>query len=54
VVLQHDAAGNLKIDKGKAKDKVNGMVALVMALGEYVTDVKEGPSKYEREDLLFL
>ncbi|MGY2133643.1 terminase large subunit [Hymenobacter sp. HD11105] len=54
VVLQRDAAGNIKIDKGKAKDKVDGMVALVMALGEYMTDVKEGPSKYEEEDLVFL
>jgi phage terminase large subunit-like protein len=38
VMLSEDSAGNIKIDKAKSKEKVDGMVALVMALGEKLTD----------------
>lgn len=35
VELRIDPAANIKIDKGKSTSKVDGMVALVMALGAY-------------------
>jgi len=41
VMIQQDPAGNIKIDKKKSKEKVDGMVALVMALGSYMNDPKE-------------
>lgn len=34
IELKKDPAGNIKIDKEKSMDKVDGMVALVMALGQ--------------------
>lgn len=37
VALQRDAAGNIKIDKGKSSEKVDGMAALVNALGGYMS-----------------
>ena len=46
VMLQIDAADNKKIHKGKSTEKVDGMVALVMALGEYMTHKKEIVSPY--------
>ena len=33
VALQHDPSDNIKIDKAKSSEKVDGMVALAMALG---------------------
>jgi phage terminase large subunit-like protein len=52
VALQRDAAGNIKIDKGKSSEKVDGMAALVNALGGYMSN--EGPqdSPYETRGLL--
>ena len=35
VVLDTDAAGNIKPTKEKSKDKIDGIVASIMALGEY-------------------
>lgn len=37
VVITRDPAGNIKMDKGKAHEKIDGMVALVMAIGEFLT-----------------
>lgn len=37
IEIQRDAADNIKINKGKSKEKVDGMVALVEALGGYMT-----------------
>jgi phage terminase large subunit-like protein len=37
VMLKTDPAGNVKIDKSKSTEKVDGVVALVMALGEAMT-----------------
>jgi phage terminase large subunit-like protein len=33
VAVKQDAAGNLKIDKAKSTERVDGMVALAMAVG---------------------
>jgi len=36
VAIKTDPAGNIKIDKSKSSEKVDGMVALVMAIGGYM------------------
>ena len=38
IQIQTDPAGNIKLDKEKSRDKVDGMVALVMALGVCIID----------------
>jgi phage terminase large subunit-like protein len=55
VALQRDAAGNIKIDKGKSSEKVDGMAALVNALGGYMSGEAESGYIYEDgRDLLVL
>jgi phage terminase large subunit-like protein len=55
VELKRDAAGNIKIDKGKSKEKVDGMVALAMALGGYLSGEADSGFIYEDgRDLLVL
>lgn len=41
VEIQRDAGGNEKPDKGKSKEKIDGVVADIMALGEYLTETDE-------------
>ena len=52
VQLQTDPAGNIKINKQKSSEKVDGMVALVMALGEMMTDESPGDSIYNDRGIL--
>jgi len=55
VVLQRDAAGNIKLDKGKSKEKIDGMAALVNALAGYMSGPAESEYIYEDgRDLLVL
>ena len=55
VTLQEDAAGNIKINKGKSKDKIDGIAALIMALAEYMNTLEDGgESIYEDRGILFL
>jgi phage terminase large subunit-like protein len=57
VVVKKDDAENVKFSKAKAGDKIDGVVALIMALGEKMTvensDVSK-TSKYESNDIRFL
>ncbi|MDR2342831.1 MAG: terminase large subunit [Campylobacteraceae bacterium] len=41
VELQMDAAGNVKCDKGKSRDKIDGVVALIMSIGGWILNKKE-------------
>jgi phage terminase large subunit-like protein len=52
VLLQTDPAGNIKINKQKSSEKVDGMVALVMAIGEMMTDETPGDSIYNERGIL--
>ena len=52
VQLQTDPAGNIKINKQRSSEKVDGMVALVMALGEMMTDETPGDSIYNDRGIL--
>ena len=38
IMIEEDAAGNIKISKKKSTEKVDGMVSMVMALGEKMTN----------------
>lgn len=47
VAIAQDPAGNVKPDKGKSTEKIDGIVALVMALGRAsVTAAEEAPGIY--------
>lgn len=47
IQIQTDPAGNIKINKAKSSEKVDGMVALAMALGETMTDERPHASVYD-------
>jgi len=47
VSLRYDASGNIKPDKSKSGDKVDGVVAAVMAMGEALTFVEEENTDFE-------
>ena len=50
VFIRRDPAGNMKVDKDKSSEKVDGIVASIMALGEYLT-FKESDNAYEKHGL---
>ena len=52
VVLARDPAGNIKLDKGKSKEKIDGMAALVNALAGYMSREPDETSIYEERGLL--
>ena len=52
--VRTDPAGNLKIDKQKSTEKVDGAVALVMALDRAMKNQNGGGSVYDERDMIFL
>jgi phage terminase large subunit-like protein len=48
VAVKSDPAGNIKFDKSKATEKIDGMVSLVMAIGSYMNDDTEESSYDDR------
>ena len=54
VFIRTDPAGNLKIDKEKSTEKVDGAVALVMALDRALKNTSSGSSVYDERGLLVL
>ena len=49
LVVATDPAGNLKPDKSKATQKIDGCVALIMALDRATRHAPEIKSRYETE-----
>ncbi|MBA7686476.1 hypothetical protein ES703_94923 [subsurface metagenome] len=47
VMIEEDPAANIKVNKKKSKEKVDGIIALVMAIGESMTVEPEQRSRYE-------
>lgn len=45
-VAKEDAEGLVKVSKGRSKDKVDGLVALIMCLAAYTRDVHPEPNIY--------
>lgn len=55
VIVKTDPAGNIKIDKGKATEKVDAAVATVMALDRAIRNENaQAESVYESRGLLFI
>lgn len=52
VALQTDPAGNIKVNKDKSGDKVDGVVADIMSLGALMMDDSPGKSVYEERGVL--
>ena len=50
VTVRQDPAGNLKPDKSKSGDKIDGIVALIMALGRATQEPPKERSVYEDPD----
>ena len=51
VQLRTDPAGNVKIDKSKSSEKVDGVVSLVMGIGEWMTN-DTGTSVYDERGII--
>jgi len=49
VQVWQDAAGNMKPDKGKSREKIDGIVAGILALGRVLAHAPAGPSIYETQ-----
>jgi phage terminase large subunit-like protein len=54
VVVEQDAAGNLKLSKRKSQEKIDGLVALVMALGRANVRTEPVRSVYSSGGLSFV
>lgn len=52
VMSETDAAGNQKVSKSKSSEKVDPVVALVMAIGRAILREEDGPSIYETRGLV--
>ena len=49
---KYDPAGNVKFDRARSAEKIDGMVALAMAVGGWMMNERPvGPSKYETEEI---
>ena len=53
ITIQEDPAGNIKPNKSKSVDRIDPIVALIMALGGYYSE-DDGTSVYDERDLLIL
>jgi phage terminase large subunit-like protein len=54
VAIAADAAGNIKIDRARAREKVDGAVALAMAIGTAETEGRSTSVYAERPSFLFV
>lgn len=56
IAIREDPAGNIKIDKGKSREKVDGPVSAVMALGRLTSQEIEPPKRsiYEERGIIML
>ena len=53
-VLRADPAGNIKADKEKSTEKIDGAIATIMALERAIRHTGDGGSVYDERGLLFL
>jgi phage terminase large subunit-like protein len=54
VTVTQDPAGNIKPDKAKSKEKIDGVVAACMALGRYMVAEEDKPDIYQSRGLVFV
>ena len=55
VSIEEDSAGNIKLSKKKARDKIDGIAGLIMAIAEYMNTLGEdNGSIYSDRGLIFI
>ena len=54
VSVTMDPAGNMKADKAKSTERIDGIVATLMALGRVMQNDEEQPSAYEAGAFTFV
>ena len=54
VCIRTDPAGNIKMDKAKSTEKIDGAVALVMALDRAIRNRNDDGSVYDKRGLLII
>ena len=54
VAIKTDPAGNIKLDKSKSTEKIDGMISLVMALGSYMNGNSKPANPYDDRGVLFI
>jgi phage terminase large subunit-like protein len=54
VVLTFDPAGNVKPNKAKSNEKIDGIVACIMALSEAMENKNKGGSTYDDKEIFFI
>jgi phage terminase large subunit-like protein len=52
--MKQDPANNIKMDKAKSTEKIDGAVAMAMAIGAMMNDDKEEDSTYNDNDIIFI
>ncbi len=54
VAIKTDPAGNIKLDKSKSTEKIDGMISLVMALGSFMNGNSKPANPYDDRGVLFI
>ena len=54
MTIRSDPAGNIKADKEKSTEKIDGAIATIMALDRAIRHAGDGGSVYDERGLLFL
>ncbi len=54
VAIEQDAAGNIKASKAKSTERIDGVVASLMALGRVIANQEDMPSVYESGAFAFV
>ena len=54
MVVDTDPAGNIKVTKAKSKEKIDGIVAAIMALDRAVRHESEGRSVYDTRGIILI
>lgn len=54
VTIEQDAAGNIKPSKAKSRERIDGVVAAIMALGRATVSTSDGRSVYRKRGLRVL
>lgn len=52
--VKEDASGNMRPDKKSSGDKIDGMVALIMAIGSFLANPEDPPNPYENRPLFVI
>ena len=54
LAMKTDPAGNIKMDKSKSSEKIDGMISLVMALGSYMNGNTTEENPYDDRGFVFI